>query len=71
MAADTDTVPNTARKKALNLIGDRIKEAFIPAGLLQVCKDKEQPRISNPLRARNKACTMYAVPFLSNQKLPF
>lgn len=72
MAADTDTVPNTARKKALNLIGDRIKEAFIPAGLLKVCEEKEQPRISNPLRARNKACTTYAVPVLSNQgKLPF
>lgn len=72
MANDLDSVPNRARKKALNMIGDRIKEAFLPSGMLVQNPNKLPPQIPNPMRARNKVCTTYNVPVeLSQAQLPF
>ena len=74
MAADTEDAPNATRKKALNLIGSRIKEAFIPAGVLAPLEQKQLPVITNPLRGKDKACTAYGPGidlFPSQSKLPF
>ena len=54
-------LPNQKRRAALNFIKSRIDRAFIPAGL--VASDKKQRfHIQNPLRLRDKACTVYSMP---------
>jgi len=70
MAPDTRSKPNTARKKALNLIGDRIQDAFVPVGLLKMCQEKEQPLIPNPLLSKNKASATFCYPSHQDE-LPF
>jgi len=72
MAADTKEQPNQIRKRALATIGNRIKKAFIPAGL-QICQDKKSSIIKNPHLQNDKTCTMYCLPdfYMHQPQLPF
>lgn len=59
--AEGNALPNQKRRAALNFIKGRIDKAFIPAGLL--ASEAKQPcRIQNPLRIKDKACTVYSMP---------
>ena len=72
MAADTKEQPNHIRKRALATIGNRIKKAFIPAGL-QICHDKKSSIIKNPHLQNDKTCVMYCLPdfYMHQPQLPF